>query len=75
MALKKIKHITTTSKEYQVEVEWMITQRCNYSCSYCASYDNSGNFMFKTLEEYTTAFKYLSNYFFLIDIKIEIIFI
>ena len=63
MALKNIKHITTTSKEYQVEVEWMITQRCNYTCSYCASYDNSGNFMFKTLEQYTTAFKYLSNYF------------
>ena len=61
--MKNIKHIITTSKEYQVEVEWMITQRCNYECSYCASYDNTSAFMFKTLEEYTTAFKYLSNYF------------
>ena len=61
--MKNIKHIVTTSEEYQIEVEWMITQRCNYECTYCASYDNSGDFMFKSLEEYITAFKYLSNYF------------
>jgi len=61
--MKNIKHIVTTSKEYQIEVEWMITQRCNYECTYCASYNNSGNFMFKSLEEYITAFKYLSNHF------------
>jgi len=61
--MKNIKHIITTSKEYQVEVEWMITQRCNYECTYCASYNNSGDFMFKSLEEYITAFKYLSNHF------------
>jgi len=61
--MKNIKHIVTTSKEYQVEVEWMITQRCNYECTYCASYNNSGDFMFKSLEEYITAFKYLSNHF------------
>ena len=59
--MKNIKHIVTTSKEYQVEVEWMITQRCNYECTYCASYNNSGDFMFKSLEEYITAFRYLSN--------------
>lgn len=41
----------------------MITQRCNYSCSYCASYDNSQPFLFKTLEEYIKSFKYLSDYF------------
>ena len=61
--MKNIKHIATTSEEYQIEVEWMITQRCNYECTYCASYNNSGNFMFKSLEEYITAFKYLSNHF------------
>lgn len=41
----------------------MITQRCNYSCSYCASYDNTQPFLFKTLEEYIKAFKYLSDRF------------
>ena len=61
--MKNIKHIATTSEEYQIEVEWMITQRCNYECTYCASYNNSGDFMFKSLEEYITAFKYLSNHF------------
>jgi len=61
--MKNIKHIATTSEEYQIEVEWMITQRCNYECTYCASYNNSGDFMFKSLEEYITAFRYLSNHF------------
>lgn len=38
----------------------MITQRCNYSCSYCASYDNTQPFSFKTLDDYIKAFEYLS---------------
>ena len=41
----------------------MITQRCNYTCSYCASYDNSQPFLFRSLEKYIEAFKYLSEYF------------
>lgn len=41
----------------------MITQRCNYSCSYCASYDNSQPFLFRSLEEYVNSFKYLSDRF------------
>ena len=58
-----IKSLKYDNPQFQVEVEWMITQRCNYTCSYCASYDNTQPFLFKSLEEYFEAFKYLSDYF------------
>jgi len=58
-----IQSLKYNNPAFQVEVEWMITQRCNYSCSYCASYDNTQPFLFKSLEEYIDSFKYLSEYF------------
>mgnify|MGYP006176684851 FL=1 len=59
----KIKRLSFEHPDYQVEIDWMITQRCNYSCSYCDSYDNSKQFLFKTVEEYKKAFEYLNSYF------------
>jgi len=59
----KIKHLKYESPDWQVNVNWMITVRCNYSCSYCSSYDNSQPFGFKTLDEYIDVFTYLSDYF------------
>ena len=58
-----IKRLYFEHPEYQVEIDWMITQRCNYSCSYCDSYDNSKPFLFRTVEEYKKAFEYLNSYF------------
>jgi MoaA/NifB/PqqE/SkfB family radical SAM enzyme len=37
----KIIHVKTFTNEYDIEVEWDLTTRCNYSCSYCKSYDNT----------------------------------
>jgi len=59
--LEKIKSLKYFNPTFQVEVDWMLTQRCNYSCSYCSSYDNNQPFNFKTLEEYVSAFRYLSD--------------
>ena len=58
-----IQSLKYDNPQFQVEVDWDITQRCNYSCSYCASYDNDQPFYFKSLEEYIESFKYLSEYF------------
>ena len=58
-----VKSLSYNNPAFQVEVDWMITQRCNYTCSYCASYDNSQPFLFRSLEKYIEAFKYLSEYF------------
>ena len=69
----KIKSLKYSDPAFQVEVGWDITQRCNYSCSYCASYDNTQPFSFKTLEEYTEAFDYLSDYFGNMAIKVDIL--
>lgn len=57
--------------KFQVEIDWNITERCNYSCSYCASYDNSQPFNFKSFDEYIECFKYLSDYFGNKTIRIE----
>ncbi len=59
----EIQSLKYENPKFQVEVDWDITQRCNYSCSYCASYDNSQPFNFKTIDEYIDCFKYLSDYF------------
>ena len=68
-----IKSLKYSDPSFQVEVGWDITQRCNYSCSYCASYDNTQPFNFKTLEEYTDALDYLSDYFGNMRIKVDIL--
>lgn len=70
---KKIKALVTKAEEFQVEVDWLITQRCNYTCTYCGSYDNSKPFMFKELPEYINSFKYLSDYFGNKTIKLSLV--
>jgi len=58
-----ITKVETFTKEYDIEVEWDITFRCNYSCSYCASYNNNNPLKLKSLEEYCKAVDYLISYF------------
>ena len=59
----KIIHVKTFTNEYDIEVEWDLTTRCNYSCSYCKSYDNTQPLALKTLEEYESVISYLTSYF------------
>ena len=61
--MKEIKRVSYAHPDFQVEVDWILTHRCNYSCSYCRSYDNSKPFLFKTVEQYSKAFEYLNKYF------------
>ena len=70
MVIQSLKY---TDPAFQVEVGWDITQRCNYSCSYCASYDNTQPFKFKSVEEYIEALEYLKNYFGNMRIKVDIL--
>lgn len=58
-----VKSLEYNNPDFQVEVEWDITQRCNYSCSYCASYDNTQPFYFKPLDEYISTLSYIKEYF------------
>ena len=57
-----IKALQTNFFDYQFEIEWVLTERCNYSCSYCATYDNNAPTYFKTKEEYKQAVLYLKKY-------------
>ena len=68
-----IQSLKYSNPTFQVEVGWDITQRCNYSCSYCASYDNTQPFSFKTIDEYISALEYLSDYFGNMRIKVDIL--
>lgn len=69
----EIKSVTTEFKDYEVEVEWDLTMRCNYSCSYCESYSNSGPTLLQPLETYSTALKYLRSYLNNKKAKVEIL--
>ena len=68
-----IQSLNFSDPDFQAEVEWTITQRCNYSCSYCASYDNTQPFKFKTLDEYLDALTYLKTYFGNSKVKMDIL--
>ena len=67
----KITHVKTLTNEYDIEVEWDLTARCNYSCSYCKSYDNTQPLLLKSLAEYEDVIDYLISYFFKKRIKID----
>ena len=55
-------HLKTIFDGFDVEIDWLLTQRCNYTCSYCGTYDNSQEFLFRPLEEYKKAFVFLKSY-------------
>ena len=61
--MAKVKSLKFDSPHYQVWIDWDITQRCNYTCSYCASYNNDQPFNFKPLEEYIKALTYVKSLF------------
>jgi len=69
----KILLVETTFKNYEVEIGWDITMRCNYSCSYCNSYDNNQPTYFKSVDEYKKAILYLKTYLDNKKAKIEIL--
>ena len=56
-------HLETVFDGFDVEIDWLLTQRCNYSCSYCGSYDNSQEVLFKSLEDYEEAFSFVKSHF------------
>ena len=58
----ELESVVTTFSEYQVEIEWDLTMRCNYSCSYCVSYNNEGPTHFQSLDQYKEALEYLKTY-------------
>lgn len=58
-----LKSVITTFLDYQAEVEWDLTMRCNYTCSYCVSYNNSDPTHLRSLDEYESSIKYLQQYF------------
>ena len=58
----KVFSVTTEFYDYQVEIGWDITMRCNYSCSYCESYNNNQPTYFKDIKIYEKALNYLKNY-------------
>lgn len=58
----KVLSLETTFKNYDVEIGWALTTRCNYSCSYCSSYDNSQPTHFRPIEDYENAIYYLKEY-------------
>lgn len=58
-----LKSVITTFLDYQAEVEWDLTMRCNYTCSYCVSYNNSDPTHLRSLDEYESSVKYLQQYF------------
>ena len=59
----KIKSVETVFDGFDIEICWDITMNCNYSCSYCGSYDNSQPTYFKTIEEYEKAVDYITKHF------------
>lgn len=54
--------VETTFKDFEVEIGWDITMRCNYTCTYCNSYNNSQPTYFRDINEYKEALTYLKNY-------------
>lgn len=59
----KIKSVETVFDGFDIEIGWNITMNCNYSCSYCGSYDNSQPTYFKTMDEYKKAIDYITKHF------------
>lgn len=61
-SLVEVNSLTTTFKDYEVEIAWDLTMRCNYSCSYCESYNNTDPLQFLPLDTYFASLKYLREY-------------
>jgi len=63
LSADNLQSVITTFTNYQAEVEWDLTMKCNYSCTYCESYNNSDPTQLRSLEEYINAISYLKEYF------------
>lgn len=63
--------VKTFTNEYDVEIEWDLTTRCNYSCSYCKSYDNTQPSLLLDIKSYEKALDYLISYYNSKRIKID----
>lgn len=61
-SLEKVKSLETTFDDYQVEIGWDLTMHCNYSCTYCNSYDNSQPTHLLPLEDYIKAANYMNHH-------------
>lgn len=59
---KNLFSVETTFKDFEVEIGWDITMRCNYTCSYCNSYNNNQPTFFRNINEYKEALIYLKEY-------------
>ncbi len=58
-----LRSVITTFTDHQAEVEWDLTMKCNYACTYCVSYNNSDPTHFRNLQDYESSINYLKEYF------------
>lgn len=72
-SLVEVKSLTTTFDGYEVEIAWDLTMRCNYSCSYCESYNNTDPLQFLPLDAYFASLKYLREYLGNKNAKIDVL--
>ena len=59
---KNLVSVETVFKDFEVEIAWDITMRCNYTCTYCESYNNNIPTYFRTINDYKDALVYIKNY-------------
>lgn len=61
-SLEEIELVDTKFFNYEVEIGWDLTMHCNYSCSYCNSFNNLGPTHILPLKKYIDAIDFLKSY-------------